>query len=741
MAGQLAEAWRAKYPGAYDNVPDAELEAAIVAKFPGAYDHLLEQTDAEPEPAKPVRQWTGLQRVIDTIDAPASGPTLVGPRVRGFVAGSLQAAADLAEGVKAGAASTVYHGGDLIRRATGMDRIIDDPEVQNVITPPQTGAGRTGFLLEQGGEFAVPLTRLSKITKGMSVPRRMAVDAAASGAVAGVQSGADPAATTTGVVLGGAMPVVGAGLRIVKGAAQRAAAGAAEGGLGGAIAGAVRTAAPLESNFMLFQGLKPRNSRVNFMRSLERAVPEIKAAETELGKPIESLDDLLTATGLTKKRIRAQYDAIAGPKRTIGTTVDLSPVADEMVTRIPKKLRLERPSQVEAIEEIAGKYRRAFTLEEAEQLLKETNAELEAFYNKFPLGQRRALVADPEAMRLTAQADGIRKAIYATLDAPGQDNGAKALNRLYGDLIEIEDTAVRRANVAKRQQPESLNEQFAQASAAGDLARGAWRIARGDFMGAADVAAGRAKQSTAKFLKEQQTTDALIRRAFAGVKAKPGVYAKPVQRPVRGLIERGATPMPSSTADPSGRIPATLPENYERTLRDQAEQAAFESSLDDVLPKAGPAAVPDAAERSFMLRWLADDLREMPFQESSRMRGARAVDEWQQRRHGDPDTRYAPRVAGTPTQEMFHALGIKGTRAEIAAKLDKAIRGEGDPKFEALADAMREAFDGQRLDWQLVSDQTLAKLGVRRRDLRSPITTPNPDDMPDLYRRLFGGDE
>ena len=147
-----------------------------------------------------------------------------------------------------------------------------------------------------------------------------------------------------------------------------------------------------------------------------------------------------------------------------------------------------------------------------------------------------------------------------------------------------------------------------------------------------------------------------------------------------------------------------------------------------------------------MLRWLADDLNEMSFERggvSKRM--AREAEE--NYRPGDPTgARYgigpaAAHVAGTPTLEMFHALGIKGSRPAIAAKLNKALAGEKVPaKFEALADAMREAFDGQRFDFQLVSDETLAKLGARRRDLRSPITTPNPDDMPDVIRRLFASE-
>ncbi len=60
----------------------------------------------------------------------------------------------------------------------------------------------------------------------------------------------------------------------------------------------------------------------------------------ELGKPIESLDDLLSATKQAKQRVRAIYDQIAGPQRAMGSTVDLTPVATAMESSIPSKVRL-----------------------------------------------------------------------------------------------------------------------------------------------------------------------------------------------------------------------------------------------------------------------------------------------------------------------------------------------------------------------------------------------------------------
>lgn len=42
MSGPLAQKVRAKYPGAYDDLSDEQLERAVTAKFPGVYDDLIE---------------------------------------------------------------------------------------------------------------------------------------------------------------------------------------------------------------------------------------------------------------------------------------------------------------------------------------------------------------------------------------------------------------------------------------------------------------------------------------------------------------------------------------------------------------------------------------------------------------------------------------------------------------------------------------------------------------------------
>lgn len=445
-------------------------------------------------------------------------------------------ATDALKGARAGLISSGVHIGDIFRRMTGAERIIDKPDVQALMTPPDSLAGKVGFFGEQAAEFAVPLTKISGAMRGASLLKRVGADAGASAAVAGLQSGGDPTTTAIGAAGGALVPAAGGAFRGV----QRAAAGAREGGVGGAVASAIRTAAPAEPKAMVVQAIKPRATATRFDQSLDLAMPEIKAT----GAPINGVDDLLKATTEAKKRVRAQYDAMAGPKRAAGWQVNLSGVADAMERSIPKKLQLENPDAALKLQTAAQVYRKPFSLDDAEQLLKETNAELEGLYNKYPPQQRRALLSDPEYARLNAQAVEMRNAIYAALDTAGNGAAARELQRRYGALLEVELETYRRANVAARQQPQSLSEQLSAARAAGDIARGAWRLVRGDLTGAADVASGVAMRNTSQFLREQQTADALIRRAFQAYDRTPTPVDIPPPPQIRGLLGRGPTVTP-----------------------------------------------------------------------------------------------------------------------------------------------------------------------------------------------------
>lgn len=141
---------------------------------------------------------------------------------------------DMAVGAQSGALSTIFHGGDLIRRTelavanalgvpvdkipphvrnfVGLDRPIERPEVQQAITPPDTFAGKAGKFIEQGAEFAIPLGEVSTALKGASLPVRLGTESALSGGLTALQTGGDVPETIAGAAIPPAVGAAGAGI-------------------------------------------------------------------------------------------------------------------------------------------------------------------------------------------------------------------------------------------------------------------------------------------------------------------------------------------------------------------------------------------------------------------------------------------------------------------------------------------------------------------------------------------------
>lgn len=148
------------------------------------------------------------------------------------------AVGDFGKGVLKGAASTVANTDDLLRRVTGEQRLINRPDVQNLITPTNT-AQKAGFYGEHGAEFLLPegavgaaakgIDAITAGMKGASIARvlgRAVLDGTSAGAVAGAQTGGDPKAMRNAALAGGATSAVG---NAVSQAVSKAAPSAASG--------------------------------------------------------------------------------------------------------------------------------------------------------------------------------------------------------------------------------------------------------------------------------------------------------------------------------------------------------------------------------------------------------------------------------------------------------------------------------------------------------------------------------
>jgi hypothetical protein len=174
----------------------------------------LAQKARDSAPAASSTDYAALADQARKAGAPQSwGDKLASTAVSPMAQGPLHAIGDFAEGAVSGAASTVFHGGDLIRRIFGMPRVINNPDVQQAMKTPDSVAGKVGKTAEQVAEFAIPASKVGTLAKGANFLTRAGAQAATAAAVSGAQTGGDPAS----MALAGATGAAGEGVSAALG--------------------------------------------------------------------------------------------------------------------------------------------------------------------------------------------------------------------------------------------------------------------------------------------------------------------------------------------------------------------------------------------------------------------------------------------------------------------------------------------------------------------------------------------
>lgn len=309
---------------------------------------------------------------------------------------------------------------------------------------------------------------------------------------------------------------------------------------------------------LITRAVKPGKNNINWNKDVGTALPLMKSAEKQLGRPITGVDDALEAAQVAKKGIWQQYQARLQSAGQMGATVDGNAIADAMVKSIDKRTALQNPGLVEKVKSIADTYRHPIPLDDAEDFLQSANKDLHTYYTKNKVGQQVAM-NDPEISSTVAEANALRSALYSKLDQVAGP-GAAQLKQAYGSLTNMEKELYGRQLVAARQAPESLSEQLSTARGAGKIAKGVLTASPGDVLeGAQNIAVSRA-------LKARNSTDAMIARAFqkSGT-AQP--FPAPTSARISGLLERGPIQMPAP--QPGTSIPSAPAISIDATTRAQ----------------------------------------------------------------------------------------------------------------------------------------------------------------------------
>ncbi|MFH1739489.1 MAG: hypothetical protein ABIH23_10825 [bacterium] len=286
---------------------------------------------------------------------------------------------------------------------------------------------------------------------------------------------------------------------------------------------------PLSPRQMMYKALKPYVRNRDFDHALDVGMPVLFQRARELGIKITNVDEFMTVLKNTKKEIWKPYTEFL--KRYGADTIDGNKVADDilnsvaprqraMKTRLNAEGREELVGSVKAVHEWANKLRKPMSLDDVETSLQNVNAEIQSYYNLYPRMRHAALEAKPRVASAVAEAEAYRKLVAEMIDSVDEiavQAGEKPLNirhlkDVYGGLLNLEQEGYRRLNVAKRLAPESLTEQMANVRAMGEFMEVA--MAGRPITALLHLAKGTAYKQAGKIIKERNTSDYLIRKAF-----------------------------------------------------------------------------------------------------------------------------------------------------------------------------------------------------------------------------------
>ncbi|HVW86456.1 MAG TPA: hypothetical protein VHB50_17340 [Bryobacteraceae bacterium] len=254
-----------------------------------------------------------------------------------------------------------------------------------------------------------------------------------------------------------------------------------------ATVGAVFEAHP---DIALVKALRPTPSDANFIERLPDARADVAAA----GK-VTNNETLLKTAAVARDMNRQAWEQWASPARDAGLQAAGAPIVQATVKSIPETLWREDPQQAQRIVDTARQaYGDPLDVRTLETLLKEKNAELNAFYARAEGKQNAAVQSgSPEAV-VKAQRDAIADSLYKLLDPQNEGAGPKEIQERYGAIRALEDAATRRRNSIIAEQSVSP------AGKAVKVAQAAGKLAKLDPEAAVDTLGG---------------SDSLIRRAFA----------------------------------------------------------------------------------------------------------------------------------------------------------------------------------------------------------------------------------
>lgn len=253
------------------------------------------------------------------------------------------------------------------------------------------------------------------------------------------------------------------------------------------------------------------NPTLNRAKQFKEALPKVMSDIAEYSP--NNLTGMRTAIRELREKVWGNVKVMLKEGSSRELEVDGDRIANRILeaTNNPKVQR-ESPQMIEALKRKADTYRGKISIEDAEDILEQTNAELESFYRANKSSQKLA-ESNPEKHADLLLVQELRKQLDEQLSQLGPS--FKGLKEYYGALASLGEQVERRWLQAEGRNVLGLAEQLGYAQAGGrffaDLFTGHPVRALGDL----------GQAGLARWLKILDTPDNKIQRAFEMFKSSP----------------------------------------------------------------------------------------------------------------------------------------------------------------------------------------------------------------------------
>lgn len=466
---QFAANVRAKFPGAYDNIPDEDLTQKVLLKYP-QYNSVVEGGPTQPSLPIP----SGLQGP----PAPPAKPGVVQRFATNFNSGfgvpeSVQQ--NPMEGVQ-GLKMAVSHPSTLGASLQNIG--------SNAVDAQSNLAGQGLYQMKQPGVLNKVGGATNLVLSGVPVVGPAIANAGQQLFKNGDIAGGLGSTAALVSQLASAHPTTASAIADMPGRAASSVPKIADSVMH-PIDAAKNSVVPVADKLalgknpaeILTRATKPTVGLPEYEASLNRAIPDLaKANPRSLDQLASAADSIRDNNWMKYTDMKSQFAKPEGAGPYNPARVDANPVADAQVASIPATDLFEKPNQqsfiqrgsrmttqgdpgiLEKTKSVADLYRTDMPVEQADSIVRDTNGKLRNFYNKAG-GDQAAALTNPETARTFAVNNTLRSQLYDTIQN-GTGVDPQPLMQKYGDAVDIGDTAGRRNTVFSRQQPNPLATQI-----------------------------------------------------------------------------------------------------------------------------------------------------------------------------------------------------------------------------------------------------------------------------------------